>query len=725
MSRSGGKTSELDSELVTLYCTFILALIITSMPSFSFAAGPVIEVPQEFKSTRLGRKVELALDPHNRASVEQLLADGTRPLEFKTPDRDTPNYGFIPSTSWARFVLHNPTSERRRLFIEADYPLLDDVQLYERSLEKGALDSWRRRAAGDKVPFRERELNFVNVSFELELAPGESRQCYIRLETSSSHQWSMVLWDAGEFRDAINNSQLFYGALYGSMLLMLIYHLFLFFSFNDRNYLFYVIYMGSAVLFLASLSGHVFQHLFPNHPEIANRSIPFLIANWMLATMVFVRFFLKIREKLKGFERVLKVVAILVGCIICLSPFGFTQTLTRVGSGMSIVVAFLVAAASAISWKRGDMAARFMTLSVCCTAVGVVLFALKSLGLAPSTIVTKYGMDMGTFIGSMLFAMALGDHVSRLRDERELAIIRHYREEAVKATNIAQIGDLAADVMSVSRSLNDVISDFTDSTADVAQAVMETQLTVGDLELGATEVEAKATQIAEASEQSAKETVKGEAAIRSTADIVEEISRDSLEILSMSRDLFARLEEVDSIITSVKAIADQSKILAVNASIEAAKSGKYGRGFSVIAKEVKNLAVQSKEATSQITDILTMAREATENILRKSDRGRRTTEEGVAMIAHSGELVSEISQAMAAHADTAHLILEAVKNQNQGLGDILRAVNQITTVATKNSDLASRMETGSANLDAAMDQLVLTLNSWGNGEEKTSEEEIS
>lgn len=695
-----------------VYAGVLVTVVCTVLPVPGLSAEPTIEIDAGFTSVRLGNQIELALDAHNRSTVEEILAIGSSPLNFTTNNKETPNFGFTKATSWGRFVLLNKSATKRRLVIEADYPLLDDIRFFERGIAGGPLGNWRERAAGDNVPFGKRELDYVNVTFELELEPGEYRHCYIRVQTSSSHQWSMVLWDHGSFQNELIFSQFFHGLLYGSIIIMLFYHLFLFFAFRDRNYLNYVLFMALVVFFLASLSGHVFQYVFPNSPKLVNRSIPFLMAGWMIAAIVFVRRFLGSKEKLPRFDMIFRVFLLIDIVIVIVSPFGLTQPLSRLASALCIFVALVSASASFAAWRSGHMAARYLTLSLVIATTGVVLFALKSLGLAPSNMLTKYGVDVGTLAGSVLFAMALGDRLSTIRREREEARIRQIQEEVRKTTNIEQIKSLSSGVLDVSKTLTEVISDFIDTTADVAQAVMETQLTVGEIELGAQDVESKVSQIAEASVLAASETVRGEAAIRQTTEMITEIRKDSHEILTMSQDLFSRLEEVDSIINSVKAIADQSKILAVNASIEAAKSGKYGRGFSVIAKEVKNLAQESKEATSRITDLLMMARQATEEIVRKSDRGRGNTEKGVTMVAHSGAVVRDMSRAMTDHADTAHVILSTIKNQNQSLGNILRAVDQITTVATRNSDMSERMQSGVTDLDTTMNQLVLMLNAW-------------
>src|SRR5690606_18651776 len=111
--------------------------------------------------------------------------------------------------------------------------------------------------------------------------------------------------------------------------------------------------------------------------------------------------------------------------------------------------------------------------------------------------------------------------------------------------------------------------------------------------------------------------------------------------------------QIGEIVQSVNAIAEQSNLLAVNASIEAAKAGDHGRGFSVVASEVKALAQQSKQATEQIRSILTEIQKSSNGAVMITEQGVKRVEEGGSLIEELGRTIRSLGTAIDGSADTA------------------------------------------------------------------------
>jgi hypothetical protein len=108
------------------------------------------------------------------------------------------------------------------------------------------------------VPFSRRELRYRNFIFKVPVEPGASTAIYLRTKTTSSHQLPLALWTQQAFFEKTINEQFMLGIFYGTMCVMILYNLFIFFTIRDRNYIFYVLHVLSFSLLFLSLDGYGF-----------------------------------------------------------------------------------------------------------------------------------------------------------------------------------------------------------------------------------------------------------------------------------------------------------------------------------------------------------------------------------------------------------------------------------------------------------------------------------
>ena len=277
---------------------------------------------------------------------------------------------------------------------------------------------------------------------------------------------------------------------------------------------------------------------------------------------------------------------------------------------------------------------------------------------------------------------------------------------------VIAIKGLTRDMSETSREGADAVANLASSATEQASAVTETAATVQEMETSSESAANNANRIVEAAGKSSEASTRGRQAVTAAHNIMLKIREDSQGISDKSADLLASVEEVGSIIGSVTAIADQSKILAVNASIEAAKAGEYGSGFAVVAQEVKDLAEQSKEATVQITSALNAIRVAIENVVGTAGAGAQRTEEGVTMIANSGAIMNDLGEAIRENSEGANIISANVKQQTIGLKQIGTAIGQIKTVAEENTGISRTIEQIVGRMDSGMKELLELTDRW-------------
>lgn len=277
---------------------------------------------------------------------------------------------------------------------------------------------------------------------------------------------------------------------------------------------------------------------------------------------------------------------------------------------------------------------------------------------------------------------------------------------------VSLIKTLTLQASGSSKGVAKAMSQLASSASEQAAAVSQTAITVEEMEKSGKHVAAAVKRIVDAAVRSAEASTRGREAVDTASGIIVKIKADSANISVHSRTLLTHVEEVGNIINSVNAISEQSKILAVNASIEAAKAGEYGSGFAVVAQEVKNLAGQSKDATEQITRTLTSIRQSVEGMVRLARDGEERTALGVSSISNTGAIVNDLSDAIQEASEVADEIDSSVSQQSMGLSQIASAMDEINISASENQQISKKMESSTLEMTRSLDELSVLVDVW-------------
>ncbi len=288
---------------------------------------------------------------------------------------------------------------------------------------------------------------------------------------------------------------------------------------------------------------------------------------------------------------------------------------------------------------------------------------------------------------------------------------------------VLAIKRLTGDISSSSKDVAGTMAHLASSASEQAAAVTETAATVEEMEQAGKSAAGNANQIVDAAEKTTEASIRGREAVDTTTAIILKIKDDSQDISDKSKTLLASVEEVGNIIRSVNAIAEQSKILAVNASIEAAKAGEFGSGFAVVAQEVKDLAQQSKDATLQITGTLTAIRQAIENMVETAQSGKERTEEGVNMITNAGAIMNDLSEAIRENSEFANVIATNINQQTVGLTQIATSIEEINSTALENQNISRKIVDSTSQMTASFELLNTMVGSWRTPEQIAEDED--
>ena len=234
------------------------------------------------------------------------------------------------------------------------------------------------------------------------------------------------------------------------------------------------------------------------------------------------------------------------------------------------------------------------------------------------------------------------------------------------------------------------------SSVETATAVSQTTSTVEEVRQISESSSAKAKAVSDKAEKNTEIAQNGKKAVASLVENMDNI-RERVESIAES---VVRLSEqgqaIGEIIASVNDIADQSNLLAVNAAIEAAKAGEYGKGFGVVAQEIKGLAEQSRQATTKVRAILLDVQKGTSAAVMATEQGNKAVDIGVKQSQEAGESIRVLTDSVAEAAQTAIQIAASNQQQMAGISQVTSAMENIkqgsaqTAASTKQAEIAAR-----------------------------------
>ncbi|MDA8414042.1 MAG: methyl-accepting chemotaxis protein [Desulfobacteraceae bacterium] len=361
---------------------------------------------------------------------------------------------------------------------------------------------------------------------------------------------------------------------------------------------------------------------------------------------------------------------------------------------------------------------RIILLCVCYSFC--IIFAVVAGRTLPTTLTvasTVVFVLLGMFFSGLLF-WSINNALQRIIGYLE-GLTDGDLTQTIAARRNNEISTIIRSICSLQTTMRDIISRISQTSEQVATESHQLQANAENMASGAEEIASQTNNVAVASEEmaatsgtiaqnclsAAANSNCASTTAREGADVVRENILGMERIASRVRDaaqtveeLGARSDQIGQIVGTIEDIADQTNLLALNAAIEAARAGEQGRGFAVVADEVRALAERTTRATREIGAMIRLIQDETKGAVTAMEDGVAEVERGTESSVKSGQALEQIMEQINNVSLQVNQIALAAEEQNTTTSEISTNISQITDAAHSTGRTASETAAASSHL---------------------------
>lgn len=376
------------------------------------------------------------------------------------------------------------------------------------------------------------------------------------------------------------------------------------------------------------------------------------------------------------------------------------------GENYIVVVSSVKDDALALDWRIGFMVPEsvisgpvnksiissvIMVIFVVLITSGVTVFAIKKLLTNPLMKIVSAMDDIATGDGD------LTQRINMNRNDELGQLSESFNAFVENIQNIIKKCSVTTDqVLKESDDVTELVSDFTNNVSEqkgyieqIATAATEMTQTIHGISDNAQTALGYA-------KQATTESLQGRELASSATNLMGELSGDVSTAAEVVGELHQNSESISGMLDVIKAIADQTNLLALNAAIEAARAGEQGRGFAVVADEVRTLASRTQESAGDIESIIAKLHTSAENAVNAMNVGKDKTDQGVELISQVNNKLQQISDAISLIEEQSNETASTTREQASASDEISRqtvSVNELAdTTVTQTNEMSKKSD---------------------------------
>ena len=299
----------------------------------------------------------------------------------------------------------------------------------------------------------------------------------------------------------------------------------------------------------------------------------------------------------------------------------------------------------------------------------------------------------------------VGTAMNRMQDHLKSLVLNIRRQSALLAQAAGQLGANADQSADSANSVAEAISEVAAGADNQNRTIESVMSNVAQNAEDVRRMGQQAAGAADRSKEVAHKAEEGEIAAERAVNQMDQIEETVERSATVVAKLGTMSQEIGHIVETISDIAGQTNLLALNAAIEAARAGESGRGFSVVAEEVRKLAEQSDQAAQQIATLIGGIQAETENAVAVMAAGTREVRTGAEVVRTAGRSFQEINELVAAVSDQVRGISESFGSLAEGNTQILQAMHDLKSIGESASQQTQNVSAATQEQSAAMQEI--------------------
>lgn len=348
--------------------------------------------------------------------------------QFQAGDGKIPTHGLTSSDFWFFFQVIEKKPGRERWFVTVEFPNMDWLDIYF-LMPDGRIET---RRSGDRLDFSHRDLQTRFFNFEIPNSVGlEPVGVMIRARTSGAMNMPIYVEEMASIMRNDHHLQLFFGTIWGSMLIMAFYYILMGLHARHLEHLYLGSFFFTVMIYRASYHGYVFEYLLPSSPEFANLLIPLSSSSALLLTGLFSGKFLDIAQYPR-LNRIYRATVGLLGAMVIASLI-FDYSLIAFIIGLGVLTPLLWIACGIHALRHGFKPARYFVAAWTMPLLATFFFNLSNFGLLEGSLLMINFLEVGLMSLILLMSFAASEKINEMNRATKIA-----QQQALEAQVVAR-----------------------------------------------------------------------------------------------------------------------------------------------------------------------------------------------------------------------------------------------------------------------------------------------
>ncbi|GLZ85327.1 sensor domain-containing diguanylate cyclase [Metapseudomonas resinovorans] len=394
------------------------------------------ELTPQSSGATLNGAIDLLEDPDGTLDIQDMAKPDVQQRFVPANGRAT--VGQSRSVWWVRVQLSRSSDAPQQWWLENSGITVYRVSLF---LPDGR-GGWSQRESSEVLPFAEtRDYSYRRMLFKLPEIDAQPLTLYFRSYDPAGNSFPLKIWQADDLKELKSTENLGFGLVYGVILALFLYNLFILAALRDKAYLWYVLATASALVFILSMTGHGFQYFWPD------RAVPIwldritLPSLWGIFVMRFTQELLYTRRGLRWADRLFNVACVLYALAIVINVFGYRAEGALLIAITPIVTVPTALISAVVRWRQGFIPARFYLVGYGTVLVSTAILVMRAAGLIQPINFTAYMFPVAVATESILFSFALAYRIQMLKQDRAAALEQADREKAARLAQMQASAD--------------------------------------------------------------------------------------------------------------------------------------------------------------------------------------------------------------------------------------------------------------------------------------------